>query len=239
MNIGTIEHAGYTALLLFATGVSLILGGALLMSLATRVRIRIRRPRLALPAWGGLWSLGCALALSTPAAAGSRRPSSLPRRDPVAAQPWLGVSRPSPDREAPAEAPPWKAAIHPAIHPDRQGQPHGRLFPRANRCSDEKHACMRRHPAGKGLSKSPPPPGVTHGRAVKRVGSSRPDPLRRWVVQEGDSLWGIAAAALGKSDAAAVARYWPKIHRHNRELIGTDPNLLYPGQVLELPAFDR
>ena len=65
---------------------------------------------------------------------------------------------------------------------------------------------------------------------------AKPEPtVRRVVVQPGDSLWSIAAEILETSDPARIARYWPRLHRLNRQLIGANPNLIFPGQVLELP----
>ncbi len=55
-------------------------------------------------------------------------------------------------------------------------------------------------------------------------------------VKPGDSLWSIAADVLGTADPARIARYWPRIHRANRQVIGANPNLIFPGQILELPA---
>jgi nucleoid-associated protein YgaU len=40
---------------------------------------------------------------------------------------------------------------------------------------------------------------------------------------------------LGTTEARRIARYWPRIHRANRAVIGGDPNLIVPGQVLTLP----
>ncbi|WP_198676315.1 LysM peptidoglycan-binding domain-containing protein [Kribbella monticola] len=57
------------------------------------------------------------------------------------------------------------------------------------------------------------------------------------VVQYGDTLWDLAAAELGPdaTDAAVAAR-WPQWYAANRALIGPDPDQLYPGQVLRIPA---
>ena len=57
------------------------------------------------------------------------------------------------------------------------------------------------------------------------------------VVQYGDTLWDLAAAELGPnaSDSAVAAR-WPQWYAANRALIGPDPDLIYPGQVLRIPA---
>ncbi|MFP5298779.1 MAG: LysM peptidoglycan-binding domain-containing protein [Actinomycetota bacterium] len=55
------------------------------------------------------------------------------------------------------------------------------------------------------------------------------------MVRPGDTLWDIAAESLGSADRARVARYWPRIHRANRAVIGPNPGFLVPGTVLFLP----
>jgi nucleoid-associated protein YgaU len=56
-------------------------------------------------------------------------------------------------------------------------------------------------------------------------------------VRAGDSLWLIAARRLGPSaDPAEVAAAWPRWYRTNRALIGDDPDLIMPGQLLTPPA---
>lgn len=68
-----------------------------------------------------------------------------------------------------------------------------------------------------------PPPAARPGDAV--------------VVVPGDSLWLLAATRLGPAaPAAAVAESWPQWYRANRAVIGADPDLLRPGQVLRVPA---
>jgi len=54
-------------------------------------------------------------------------------------------------------------------------------------------------------------------------------------VAAGESLWTIAGRVLDTEDPRRIARYWPRIHRANRSLIGTTPNLIRPGWMLELP----
>jgi nucleoid-associated protein YgaU len=50
-------------------------------------------------------------------------------------------------------------------------------------------------------------------------------------------LWGIAARHLGPDASdAEVAREWPRWHAANRDVVGDDPDLLLPGQVLHAPA---
>ena len=58
----------------------------------------------------------------------------------------------------------------------------------------------------------------------------------RVVVREGDSLWGLAARELGPgaTDEAIAAR-WPDWYAVNRQVIGEDPDLILPGQVLRVP----
>jgi nucleoid-associated protein YgaU len=56
------------------------------------------------------------------------------------------------------------------------------------------------------------------------------------VVRRGDSLWAIAARHLGADPSdAEIARAWPAWFEANREVIGDDPDLLRPGQVLRPP----
>ena len=59
----------------------------------------------------------------------------------------------------------------------------------------------------------------------------------RVVVQPGDSLWSIAARELGPdASAEAIAARWPEWYAANRQVIGDDPDLILPGQVLRSPA---
>jgi len=80
----------------------------------------------------------------------------------------------------------------------------------------------------------PQPPAVT-----KQPSDPRPAPSvhcrGRYQVVAGDSLWTIAGRVLDTDDPRLIARYWPRIHRANRDLIGATPNLIRPGWVLELP----
>jgi len=56
-------------------------------------------------------------------------------------------------------------------------------------------------------------------------------------VRPGDSLWLIAARRLGPSaDAVQVAAAWRRWYAANRTIIGRDPALILPGQVLSPPT---
>jgi nucleoid-associated protein YgaU len=59
------------------------------------------------------------------------------------------------------------------------------------------------------------------------------------VVHRGDSLWSIAARGLGPDATdAEVAEAWPHWYAANRDVIGPDPDLILPGQVLRAPAVE-
>ncbi|MBX0330513.1 LysM peptidoglycan-binding domain-containing protein [Oscillochloris sp. ZM17-4] len=51
-----------------------------------------------------------------------------------------------------------------------------------------------------------------------------------YTVKPGDTLSAIALAAYGNANA------WPTIHNANQAVIGPNPNLIFPGQVLSIPA---
>ncbi|WP_432486833.1 LysM peptidoglycan-binding domain-containing protein [Kineococcus sp. SYSU DK018] len=56
------------------------------------------------------------------------------------------------------------------------------------------------------------------------------------VVQRGDSLWSLARALSGPdADAGDVLQEQQRLYAANADVIGADPDLLLPGQVLRLP----
>jgi hypothetical protein len=73
--------------------------------------------------------------------------------------------------------------------------------------------------------------------APTRYTDLRSGQAARVVVRPGDSLWSIAATELGpNATAEAIAARWPAWYAANRQLIGPDPDLILPGQVLRTPA---
>ncbi len=82
---------------------------------------------------------------------------------------------------------------------------------------------------------APPSPAIAPAPAP----SPSSLPVDVIVVVEGDCLWAIAADRLGP-DATNVAidAAWREIYGLNRDAIGDDPNLIFPGVSLALPPID-
>jgi nucleoid-associated protein YgaU len=54
-------------------------------------------------------------------------------------------------------------------------------------------------------------------------------------VHRGDTLWGLAAARLGpQASDAEIDAAWRADYAANRAVVGRDPDLILPGQVLSL-----
>ena len=57
------------------------------------------------------------------------------------------------------------------------------------------------------------------------------------VVVAGDTLWSLAAEQLGPlATDAEIAAHWPRWHALNLAVVGPDPHLILPGQILSAPA---
>lgn len=87
----------------------------------------------------------------------------------------------------------------------------------------------------------------TPSREVNPSGPPDPTDLRRdspapttWIVEPGDHLWAIARRTLVTHglpiDDASVTTYWRELITANTSLLGDDPDLIHPGQVVRLPA---
>jgi resuscitation-promoting factor RpfA len=177
------------------------------------------------------------LCASSGAPAEAARP--LPVRGRTGSEPpWSGSSgSPPPLPLVPTEGAPSDGAPgagHPALHgrPKTDGPRFAALFPRAR-------------PAGSAARRGPHPQPTHSGPQAERAQKQRSKSAqqtrpgdccpRRHVVRAGDALWGIAAEALATDDPRRIARYWPAIHRANRSVIGSNPDLIRPGQILSLP----
>lgn len=58
---------------------------------------------------------------------------------------------------------------------------------------------------------------------------------RLYRVVPGDSLWAIACRELGSATTQEIDRLWREIYTVNRDIIGANPDLIFPGQMLSLP----
>lgn len=100
-------------------------------------------------------------------------------------------------------------------------------------------ASARRQPADTwpdldrpGRPSQPAPAGAVH-RAERPGAATAPSTI---TVAPGDTLWDISRRRLGDgAEPAAIASAWPRWYAANRSVIGPDPDLLYPGQVLRAP----
>ena len=75
------------------------------------------------------------------------------------------------------------------------------------------------------VNTSPSAPTSTGGATVP---VPTPHPSSQYTVQPGDSLWSIAANHLGGG------YNWTELYNWNRSVVGSNPNLIYPGEVLTL-----
>lgn len=81
----------------------------------------------------------------------------------------------------------------------------------------------------------PSPMPVPGGPLLRPGTRTLPDTVEV-VVAPGDSIWSIVAAQLGPlATAADIAEAWPAWYDTNRAVIGHDPCLLIPGQILVPP----
>jgi nucleoid-associated protein YgaU len=79
-------------------------------------------------------------------------------------------------------------------------------------------------------------PGLLTAPAVRSVFDSGTEAAAVTVLA-GDTLWEIAAFAMGpEATDVEIAMEWPRWYEANRAIIGQDPNVLLPGQILQPPA---
>lgn len=85
-------------------------------------------------------------------------------------------------------------------------------------------------PAARMIEPSEPEPSGDGPLDPRMLGS--PHTYR---VVAGDSLWAIACRDLGSGTNREIDRRWREIYAANREVIGLNPDLIFPGQMLVIP----
>jgi nucleoid-associated protein YgaU len=89
-------------------------------------------------------------------------------------------------------------------------------------------------PASATSGRTPPDPLSGLPLPERAQGTARA-PDRSVVVRPGDSLWALAERDLGsRATDLRVGEHWHAIYRRNRGVIGADPDLIRPGQVLKI-----
>jgi LysM domain-containing protein len=101
-------------------------------------------------------------------------------------------------------------------------------------------------PATTFVPASPPPPhkqastgpaAIVTGTAHRDIGDPNDPSTRGYVVRRGDTLWDIAARHLGPGASAVdISRAWPAWYEANRVVIGSDPGVIRPGEMLWPPS---
>ena len=99
-------------------------------------------------------------------------------------------------------------------------------------------------------SVGPPTQRITRmAEGVPNTGTSKLSMMGRYLilgnrdhsytVRTGDTLWSIAVGLISRGDqevvGESVSGMWRAIYERNRDLIGDDPNLIFVGQILEIP----
>lgn len=86
---------------------------------------------------------------------------------------------------------------------------------------------------------APPPPVAPASSAVSSTRTTSSEPVDQVVVVAGDSLWSLAQRQLPTgSSPQQIATAVTKWHELNRSTIGDNPDLIYPGQTLNVPKVD-
>lgn len=80
-------------------------------------------------------------------------------------------------------------------------------------------------------------PGMLAAPATRTSAEAAASEVEGVTVQAGDTLWDIAARHLGHGASDLdVALQWPRWYQANLALIGQNPDVLLPGQILQPPS---
>lgn len=230
--------AGWLTVGTLLAAVSLLPGavGTLAARIAVAVTPRAVRGVLAmaLGAYTGSMALPAGAAGWGPALPGAGATAS--RSATVAACTGPATTRPTPGATSPAPDP----AFHPTLeHRGPATSPTGPPCPSPPGSPPRDTAPAPAESASPGWRPTAPParPGPGGSRLLApppRITAASSDVV---TVRRGDSLWSIAARHLGPvASDAEVARAWPQWYTANRDVLGPDPDALFPGQQLRPPC---
>ena len=141
----------------------------------------------------------------------------------------------------------WGRAVHGAARTLHAAMPRpllttGALFLGAASAGCARHQGVTRPPT-QGSGRGGPAVTLTMAQAdPPRMPSpprmpAPPQPaVARWVVHRGDSMWSVAEAVVGAHGGtqAQVGPYWLEVVRSNHR---SEPDVIYPGDVLDLPTY--
>lgn len=205
------------------TALILLLGPASRLGAALLSALRVLAPQAARRVVIGAALAGTATGLVLAPASAASTDSS-----PGSDRPELAVSVSSElTPTAPSEVDPDPEAAAPALSEDDEEAP----LPGLTWGADPAEETPQPHDQ----STDPPAPPSTEAVGEDAGPSQAPSTL---VVSPGDTLWSITDDLLGPApdDPSEIASAWPRLHEANRDVIGTDPDHLEPGQVLSVPA---
>lgn len=160
------------------------------------------------------------------------------------------VTAPGPEW-APTAEQPSSAPSNPGLHQNQAGSgrptgsaSEGTRGPAKGSVSMERTGGSEGQPSADELSPGwqpaalPVEPGPLAAQETRQAPGMEPRARRTAVtVLAGDTLWDIAAAHLGaEASDVQIALEWPRWYAVNRGLIGSNPDVLLPGQILLAPA---
>jgi resuscitation-promoting factor RpfA len=156
---------------------------------------------------------------STDPAAGIGRHRGQPATEPGASAPKPADTAKPADPAAPAKPADPATPAKPA-DPAAPGATTEPGSPAADRAAEGERASRGETPARPGTT-DPNKADVTGNAGAKEVSPGN------YTVQPGDNLWAIA-------EEKKVQGGWPALYEANKKVVGTDPDLIHPGQNLDL-----
>lgn len=230
--LGIAAAASGAALLLWWTISLLSAGASVLLERHGQRRAAATARRLSPAFMQRLAIAALSLQLASGVAAQAAVTTPEPAWSPTAAQSSSASSNPGPHPSQPVSGRP----TGPASGPER-GPALGSAFLERTGEAEGQPPADALSPGWRPAS-LPVEPGPLAAQETRQATTVEPGARRTAVtVLAGDTLWDIAAAHLGaEASDVQIALEWPRWYAANRGLIGSDPDVLLPGQILLAPA---